>query len=95
MVMLVPLINVIQDLENAFTPQCQPEIQTNAPSKPVMLREESSTLQGTVMMELLAQLILATKILDALTPQTMLSVMTRILAPPIPAFQEKDASTLQ
>jgi hypothetical protein len=95
MVMLVPLINVIQELENAFTPQFQPRIQTAALSKLVMLRKESSTLQGTVMMVLLAQLILAIKILDAPTLQVTVSVMTRILAPLIPAFKERDASTLQ
>jgi len=95
MVMLVPLTNVIQELENAFTPQCQPRIQTAALSKLVMLRKESSTPQRTVMMVLLAQLILAIKILDAPTLQVTVSVMTRILAPLIPAFKERDVSTLQ
>jgi hypothetical protein len=93
--MLAPLTNVIQELENAFTLQWQPPIQIFAPSKPVIKLKEWSTPQRTVMMVLLAQLILAILKADAQTPQTMLFVMTRILAPLIPAFKERDVSTLQ
>jgi len=39
-VMLAPLTNVIQELENAFTPQWQPPIQIFATSKLVMHRKE-------------------------------------------------------
>jgi glucan phosphoethanolaminetransferase (alkaline phosphatase superfamily) len=39
-VMLAPLTNVIQELENAFTPQWQPPIQIFATSKLVMQRKE-------------------------------------------------------
>jgi hypothetical protein len=47
------------------------------------------------MMVFVAQLILAILTVDAQTPQTTLLVMTRILAPLIPAFKERDVSTPQ
>jgi hypothetical protein len=95
MVMHAQAINVIPELENVFTHQLLPRTLIFAPSKLVMQRMESSTLQRTVMMVLLALLIVAILTSVAPTLQTMVVVMMEILALLIPVFKERDVSTLQ
>jgi hypothetical protein len=80
MEMLAPLMYVIQDLDYALILLILAKILISAPFKLVMLRKESSTPQRTVTMVLLALLILAIQAVAAITPQTTLFVMTKILA---------------
>jgi hypothetical protein len=86
MEMHVLLINVTNNLVNVSTPHVQYPILIFAQSKLVILRRVSSTLQRIVMMAFLALSIVAMFIVDALTLQTTLFVMTKTHVPQILAF---------